>query len=73
MLSAWRRSRDRDAPGAWSLASAYRAQLRIVHLVPTPPAYQHIDLEEHTRQFAPHTVVDALVAEGFHKEVLRHS
>ncbi len=35
---------------AASLASAYRAQLWIVHVVPTPPAYPELDLEAHTRQ-----------------------
>lgn len=74
---------------AWSLASAYRAQLWIVHVVPTPPAYPDIDIEAHTRQLteasqsrlrelkaklgvdAPHTVIDALLAEGIHQEVIR--
>ncbi|HTC90499.1 MAG TPA: universal stress protein [Bryobacteraceae bacterium] len=74
---------------AWSLASAYRAQLWIVHVVPTPPAYPDIDIDAHTRQLteasqarlrelkaklgvdAPHTVIDALLAEGIHREVVR--
>jgi nucleotide-binding universal stress UspA family protein len=74
---------------ASSLASAYRAQLWIVHVVPTPPAYPDIDLSEPTAllieasQFrlrelkaklgvdAPHTVIDALLAEGIHHEVVR--
>jgi len=74
---------------AASLASAYRAQLWIVHVVPTPPAYPDVDLEEHTKQLteasqirlrelkaklavdAPHTVIDALLAEGIHHEVVR--
>lgn len=74
---------------AWSLAAAYRAQLWIVHVVPTPPAYPDIDIEEHTRRLteasllrlrdlkaklgvdAPHTVIDALLAEGIHGEVVR--
>jgi nucleotide-binding universal stress UspA family protein len=74
---------------AWSLASAYQAQLWIVHVVPTPPAYPDIDIEEHTRRLteasqsrlrelkamlgvdAPHTVIDALLAEGIHQEVVR--
>jgi nucleotide-binding universal stress UspA family protein len=74
---------------AWSLASAYRAQLWIVHVVPTPPAYPDIDIEAHTRQLteasqsrlrelkaklgvdAPHTVIDAVLAEGIHQEVVR--
>jgi nucleotide-binding universal stress UspA family protein len=73
---------------AASIASAYRAQLWILHVVPTPPAYPDIDLEEHTRQLteasevrlrelkakvgvdAPHTVIDALLAEGIHHEVV---
>ena len=74
---------------ASSVASAYRAQLWIVHVVPTPPAYPDVDLEKHTRQLteasqmrlrelkaklgvdAPHTVIDALLAEGIHHEVIR--
>ncbi|MGA2880551.1 MAG: universal stress protein [Bryobacteraceae bacterium] len=74
---------------AASIASAYRAQLWIVHVVPTPPAYPEVDLEEHTRQLteaaqfrlrelkaklgvdAPHTVIDALLAEGIQHEVTR--
>ncbi len=35
---------------AASIASAYRAQLWIVHVVPTPPAYPELDLEAHTKQ-----------------------
>ncbi len=71
------------------IASAYRGQLWIVHVVPTPPAYPDVDLEEHTRELtessqfrlrelkaklgvdAPHTVIDALLAEGIHHEVVR--
>jgi nucleotide-binding universal stress UspA family protein len=74
---------------AASIASAYRAQLWILHVVPTSPAYPDVDLEEHTRQLtetsqfslrelkaklgvdAPHTVIDALLAEGIHQEVVR--
>ena len=74
---------------AASIASTYHAQLWIVHIVPTPPAYPEVDLEEHTRQLteasqlrlrelkaklgvdAPHTVVDALLAEGIQQEVVR--
>jgi nucleotide-binding universal stress UspA family protein len=74
---------------AASIASAYRAQLWIVHVVPTPPDYPDIDLEEHTKQLteasqfslrelkakigvdAPHTVIDSLLAEGIHHEVVR--
>lgn len=74
---------------ASSLASAYRAQLWIVHIVPTPPAYPDIDLTEHTRQLvedsqfrlrelkaklgvdAPHIVLDALLTDGIHHEVVR--
>jgi nucleotide-binding universal stress UspA family protein len=70
-------------------ASAYRAQLWIVHVVPTPPAYPDLDLEAHTRQLteasqfrlrelkaklgvdAPHTVVDALLGDGIHQELIR--
>jgi nucleotide-binding universal stress UspA family protein len=73
---------------AASIASAYRAQLWILHVVPTPPAYPDIDLDEHTRGLteasevrlrelkakvgvdAPHTVIDALLAEGIHHEVV---
>jgi len=74
---------------AASLASAYRAQLWIVHVVPTPPAYPDIDLGEHTKQLteasqgrlrelkaklgvdAPHSVIDALLADGIHHEIVR--
>jgi nucleotide-binding universal stress UspA family protein len=74
---------------AASFASAYRAQLWIVHVVPTPPAYPDLDLEEHTRQLtqasqfrlrelmarlgidAPHTVIDALLGDGIHQELVR--
>src|SRR5208282_4748524 len=74
---------------AASIASAYRAQLWIVHVVPTPPAYPDIDLAEHIKQLteasnlrlrdlkaklgvdAPHTVVDALLADGIHLELVR--
>jgi nucleotide-binding universal stress UspA family protein len=72
-----------------SIAESYGAQLWIVHIVPTPPAYPDIDMEEHTRGLveasqirvrelkaklgidAPHTVLDALLAEGIHHEVVR--
>jgi nucleotide-binding universal stress UspA family protein len=74
---------------AASIASAYRAELRIVHVVPTLPAYPDIDLEEHTKQLtnasqcrlgelkaklgvdAPHSVIDALLGDGIHHEVMR--
>ena len=74
---------------ASSVASAYRAQLWIVHVVSTPPAYPDVDLDRRTRQLteasqirlrelkaklgvdAPHTVIDALLAEGIHHEVVR--
>lgn len=74
---------------AASIASAYDAQLFIVHVVPTPPAYPDVDLEEHTKQLtessqfrlrelkaklgidAPHSVIDALLADGIHHEVVR--
>jgi nucleotide-binding universal stress UspA family protein len=74
---------------AASVASAYRAQLWILHVVPTPPAYPDVDLEEHTKQLteasqfklrelkaklsvdAPHTVIDALLGDGIHQEVIR--
>jgi len=74
---------------ASSIASAYHAQLWIVHIVPTPPAYPDIDLGEHTKQLieaahcglrdlkaklgvdAPHTVIDGLLADGVHHEVVR--
>jgi len=36
--------------GAASVAAAYKAQLWILHVVPTPPAYPDIDLAEHTHQ-----------------------
>ena len=35
---------------AVSISSAYGAQLWIVHVVPTPPAYPDVDLGEHTKQ-----------------------
>jgi len=71
------------------LASAYRAQLWIVHVVPTPPAYPDLDLEAHTKQLteasqfrlrelkgrlgidAPHTIIDALLADGIQHELIR--
>ena len=74
---------------ASSLASSYRADLWIVHVVPTPPAYPDIDLAEHTEMLneasqcqlrelkaklgvdAPHTVIDGLLADGIHHEVVR--
>ncbi len=74
---------------AASLASAYRAQLWIVHVVPTPPAYPDLDLEAHTSQLteasqfrlrelkarlgidAPHTIIDALLADGIQHELIR--
>ena len=74
---------------AASIASAYRAQLWILHVVPTPPAYPDVNLEEHTKQLdeasqfklrelkaklgvdAPHTVIDSLLADGIHHEVVR--
>jgi nucleotide-binding universal stress UspA family protein len=74
---------------AASLASAYCAQLWIVHVVPTPPPYPDVDLEEHTKQLteasqcrlrelkaklgidAPHSVIDALLGDGIHHEVVR--
>ena len=84
---------SREAEGvlraASSIAAAYRAQLWIVHVVPTPPAYPDIDLADHTRQLseasqcrlrelkaklgvdAPHSVIDALLADGIHHEVVR--
>jgi len=61
----------------------------IVYVVPTPPAYPDLDLEEHTKQLteasqfrlreltarlgidAPHTVIDALLGDGIHQEVIR--
>jgi nucleotide-binding universal stress UspA family protein len=72
-----------------SLASAYGAQLWIVHVLPTPPAYPEVDLGDHTQELteasqcrlrelkaklgvdAPHTVIDALLADGIHHEVVR--
>jgi nucleotide-binding universal stress UspA family protein len=84
---------SREAEGvlraAASLATAYRAQLWIVHVVPTPPAYPDVDLAEHTEELkeasqfrlrelkaklgvdAPHTVIDALLGDGIHHEVVR--
>lgn len=73
---------------AASIASAYRAQLWIVHVVPTPPAYPDIDLQEHIRQLteasqsrlrklkdklgvdAPYSVIDALLGDGIHHEIV---
>jgi nucleotide-binding universal stress UspA family protein len=72
-----------------SIATAYRAQLWILHVVPTPPAYPDVDLAEHTKRLdeasqiklrelkakigvdAPHTVIDSLLADGIHQEVVR--
>ncbi len=84
---------SREAEGvlraAASIASAYRAQLWIVHVVPTPPAYPDLDLAEQTAQLdeashcrlrelkaklgvdAPHSVIDALLGDGLHHEVVR--
>jgi nucleotide-binding universal stress UspA family protein len=74
---------------AASIATAYRAQLWIVHVVPTPPAFPDIDLAEHAALLeeasqcrlrelkgrlgvdAPHTVIDALLGDGIHHEVVR--
>ena len=74
---------------AASLASTYGAQLWIVRVVPTPPAFPDIDLTEHTKELveaaqfqmrelkaklgvdAPHTVIDSLLADGIHHEVVR--
>jgi len=74
---------------AASLATAYGAQLWIVHVVPTPPDYPDTDLREHTRKLteaaecrlrelkaklgvdSPHSVVDALLGDGIHNEVVR--
>jgi nucleotide-binding universal stress UspA family protein len=74
---------------AASIASAYRAQLWIVHVVPTSPDFPDVDLEEHTKQLtkasqfnlrelkakigvdALHTVIDSLLADGIHHEVVR--
>lgn len=74
---------------AAKIASAYEAQLWIVHVVPTPPAYPDLDIGEHTSQLieasqcrlrdlkakvgvdAPYTVIDALLADGIHHEVIR--
>ncbi len=74
---------------ASSIASAYRAQLWIVHVVPTPPVYPDLDLADHTQQLteasecrlrelkaklgvdAPHSVIDALLADGIHHEIVR--
>jgi nucleotide-binding universal stress UspA family protein len=74
---------------AASLASAYCAQLWIVHVVRTRPAYLDVDLEEPTKQLAeasqsrlrelkakvgvdaPHSVIDALLGDGIHHEVIR--
>jgi nucleotide-binding universal stress UspA family protein len=74
---------------AASLATAYSAQLWIVHVAPTPPDYPDIDLTEHTAQLtesaqrrlrelksklgidAPHAVIDALLGDGIHREVVR--
>jgi nucleotide-binding universal stress UspA family protein len=74
---------------AASFAAAYRAQLWIVHVVSTPPAYPDVDLDQHIAQLteasqfrlrelkakvgvdAPHTVVDALLADGIHQEIIR--
>jgi nucleotide-binding universal stress UspA family protein len=72
-----------------SIALTYQAQLWILHVVPTPPAYPDVDLEEHTKRLtetsqfklrelkaklgvdAPHTVIDSLLADGIHQEIVR--
>lgn len=72
-----------------AIASAYQAQLWIVHVVPTPPPYPDVDLIEHTHMLddaaqcrlrelkgklgvdAPHTVIDAVLADGIHQEIVR--
>jgi len=74
---------------AAAISSAYQAQLWIVHVVPTPPAYPDVDIGAHTEELieasqcrlrelkakldvdAPHTVIDALLADGIHHEVVR--
>jgi nucleotide-binding universal stress UspA family protein len=74
---------------AASLTSAYGAQLWIVHIVPTPPAYPDLDFQDLTKQLteasqcrlrelkaklgidAPHTVIDALLGDGIHHEIVR--
>jgi nucleotide-binding universal stress UspA family protein len=84
---------SREAEGvlraaAW-LASAYRADLRIVHVVPTPPPFPDIDLADYTEQLmqgyqfrlrelqaklgvdAPHTVLEGLLSDGIHHELVR--
>jgi nucleotide-binding universal stress UspA family protein len=91
IVCAMDESTDAEAvlQAAASIASAYRAQLWIVHVVPTPPAYPDVDLAEHTKQLteasqfklrelkaklgvdAPHTVIDALLGDGIHQEVIR--
>jgi len=84
---------SREAEGvlraAAAIASNYQAQLWIVHVVPTPPPYPDVDLEEHTKMLteasqcrlrelkgklgidAPHTVIDAILSDGIHHEVVR--
>jgi len=84
---------SREAEGvlraAASLASAYEAQLSVVHVVPTPPPYPDIDLADHIAMLsdaahsrlheleaklgvdAPHTVLEGLLGDSIHHEVLR--
>jgi len=91
VLCALDDSREAEAVlrAAASIATSYRAQLWIVNLVPTPPAYPDLDLDEHIRQLteaahcrlrelkakvgvdAPHSVVDSLLVDGIHEEVVR--
>jgi nucleotide-binding universal stress UspA family protein len=71
---------------AASIASAYGAQLWILHVVPTPSAYPDSDLAAQLTEAsqgrlrelkarlgvdAPHTVIDALLSDGIHHEVVR--
>jgi nucleotide-binding universal stress UspA family protein len=65
--------------GAAFLASAYGAQLWILHVLPAHPAQQLTEASQfRLRELkaklgvdAPHTVIDALLADGIHQEVVR--
>jgi nucleotide-binding universal stress UspA family protein len=61
-----------------ALASAYRAQLWIVHVVQTPPQQLTDASQCRLRELkgklgvdAPHSVIDALLSDGIHHEIVR--
>lgn len=72
-----------------SIAGVYGAQLWIVHVVPTPPAYPDVSQVDYTQDLidasqyhmrelkaklgvdAPHTVINASLADGIYNELVR--